>query len=436
MECSVCCEKYDKRNHKQIECNHCEYSACKACCKRHILDSINEAKCMSCSKFWTREFMIDKFTYTFFDKEYKSHIECILFEGEKLKFNETQYYIEKQNRIKAIDDEIILINQKLYDLNNEKYDLKHDIHKQQTVQNYTRLVINCPVSTCKGFITEESKCGICATKICKSCREILSDDHNENDTKNHVCDPNTLATLKEIKTSAKSCPKCAASIIRSEGCDQMFCVNCNVCFSWKTGEIQTKNIHNPHYFDWIKRMGNNAAEHTAVVDNNVCDQDFSIIIRTVSRSLSLARRSSVLEIIRIVNHIRYHTLQDIATKLADTSYELELRVRYLKNFISDDVFKHQVYKNHKSKQKNNEIHQIFETLVNVATEYIQQYAITIINGKYMDITENSAYKLIEMFNSVVELANEAFERLRTIYKNNIHRITVHLVNDIYGYSII
>jgi hypothetical protein len=46
----------------------------------------------------------------------------------------------------------------------------------------------------------------------------------------------------------------------------MWCTECNVAFDWNSGEtIVSRSIHNPHYFEWVRRTGgieNNIVEGT------------------------------------------------------------------------------------------------------------------------------------------------------------------------------
>ena len=106
-ECFVCFEAIIGKN-KKILCKHCNFESCTSCTKKYILDSINEASCMSplCKKIFDRDYLISVFSYTFINKEYKKHREDLLFDLEKAKFQETLAYIEPIRELENIGKQI------------------------------------------------------------------------------------------------------------------------------------------------------------------------------------------------------------------------------------------------------------------------------------------------------------------------------------------
>jgi hypothetical protein len=93
-ECSICVEKYNKSNHKQVVCGYCEFDACRECCKIYMLSSPN-AKCMNpkCEGEWSLDFIVDNFTKKFVSTELKKHKENLLFDKERALLPETQLII-------------------------------------------------------------------------------------------------------------------------------------------------------------------------------------------------------------------------------------------------------------------------------------------------------------------------------------------------------
>ena len=102
-ECSICVEKFNKSNHKQVVCGYCEFDACRECCKTYVLDS-PAAKCMNpkCEGEWSLDFIVDNFSKKFVSADLKQHKENLLFDKERALLPETQLIIEKRNKIKTL----------------------------------------------------------------------------------------------------------------------------------------------------------------------------------------------------------------------------------------------------------------------------------------------------------------------------------------------
>ncbi len=113
-------------------------------------------------------------------------------------------------------------------------------------------VMKCPLASCEGFIGLNYICGLCDAKICKDCHEPCHDPASTNTA--HTCDADKILSIRAIAKEAKPCPKCAALISKIDGCDQMWCTQCHVAFSWRTGAVE-HSVHNPHYYEWMRRNG-------------------------------------------------------------------------------------------------------------------------------------------------------------------------------------
>jgi hypothetical protein len=117
----------------------------------------------------------------------------------------------------------------------------------QSVQPKRQFVKACIAAECKGFLNEEFECTICSTKACKKCHESL--------TEAHACNPDVVANIKALAKEARPCPTCAANISKIDGCDQMWCTQCQTTFSWRTGLKEAGHTHNPHYYEFLRRNG-------------------------------------------------------------------------------------------------------------------------------------------------------------------------------------
>jgi ribosomal protein S27AE len=220
----------------------------------------------SCEKEWTRKFISESFPATFINGPLKKHRENVLFDRERALLPATQPYAEALKQIKNNDNEIANIFKMINDLNRRRNDLairqrhlkENPLHAVETgdenvtgdndKQRRRQFIKACPLDECRGFLSSQWKCGLCETWTCPDCNIIIGKSKDAP----HTCDPDNIESAKMLKAETKPCPKCAASIFKIDGCDQMWCTQCHTAFSWNTGRIETK-IHNPHYYEWMRR---------------------------------------------------------------------------------------------------------------------------------------------------------------------------------------
>jgi hypothetical protein len=122
-------------------------------------------------------------------------------------------------------------------------------------------IMKCPDEGCRGFLSSAYKCGTCEKWTCAHCLDVLG----PNKDIAHTCNKDAVETAKTIKAETRPCPKCGTRIFKLEGCDQMYCTmdGCGTAFSWNTGQIETGRVHNPHYYEWLRRTGGGQAPREA-----------------------------------------------------------------------------------------------------------------------------------------------------------------------------
>jgi hypothetical protein len=202
--------------------------------------------------------------------------------------------------------------------------------------------MSCQKPSCNGMIDENYCCVICNNTTCPKCCEITLE--------NHVCNPDTVETIKNIKKDSKPCPKCGISISKIGGCSQMWCVECHTGFSWVTGEIET-NIHNPHYFEYMRKNGvippapiGGGAAH-CFVQNHMYNLMFTGFSKKYEEDAKI-----IQEYVRYIIHIENVTIgehqRSIANKNSDNN-----DILYILGEIDKETFKSKLISSHTAKQK-------------------------------------------------------------------------------------
>ena len=404
MDCSVCCESVSTRS--KVECHFCGYTTCKPCVKRFILEGSINASCMNCKNPWNRETLCTQFGKTFVSKEYKQKRECDLFETEKALLPETQDIAMRQKRLKDVNREIMFAQEHLRELKRIKriLEIGGDIDPA-TIDKKAKLTIKCPIDECRGIVSSATHtCGICDTQICKDCREPL----NQASGAEHTCDPNTVETVRLLKRDTKSCPKCGVGIHKIEGCDQMYCTQCNTAFSWRTGEIVIGGrIHNPHYFEYLRRKGGDTAPRREVGDIPCGGIPEGLDMRAFYTD------KTIMNAFRNFVHIERVEFRNYGTDRIENNRDL--RIKYLNKEVTEDQFKKTLQKREKDIEKKREILQVLNTCVVVGSEILRRllYENAYVTETYREISElreftnESMGKISKLYNCVTPVFVES-----------------------------
>jgi len=276
----------------------------------------------------------------------------------------------------------------------------------------------CPNNDCRGFLNTKWKCGLCGYFTCSKCHVLKDkgnpDDADEEDTNTtHVCNDDDVASATLMKKDSKPCPSCASNIFKISGCDQMWCTMCNTAFSWNTGAILTRGIiHNPHYFEWMRRQNNDG---NGVADRNPlevrCGRELDgIFVREIRRKmlqheLPDTKVHNIYTIIRSVNHI-----QGVANGMQVNQEEnnVHIRFRYLTHKITLDNFKKLVQMANKRTEHKRERRDILITFVQTMTDILYDYYDTLSDAKLDEINAFVAY-----------INDECFAELQTVYNTSM-----------------
>ena len=382
-ECQICCEKLNMSTRREIKCNYCEYSSCRSCFQRFLMDSSLDPHCMNCKKGFTYEFVSDACTSIFVNKKLKEHRENIFFERQKalLPSSQNDVLIEKEKRViniqmKKNNDEIEYLRSRLSVLKRENNNLQDRITFPTITLEVKKFVRKCPVIDCRGFLSTQWKCGTCETKICKRCNEVNDITHIE-------CDPENVASMELINKDTKPCPKCGTMIHKLSGCSQIWCVDCHTAWDWNTSRIEVGRIHNPHYYDFMRKQNNGIIPRNPgdIPGDNPCGGVMPgyYNIQQSFRNKKFKFEEPVILLIsnihRTAMHIQHVEIRQCNNHILPVgngeNYKKE-RVLYLLNELSEKDFKKILQQREKRNDKLKEFLQVYQMFVEVCNDTLSK----------------------------------------------------------------
>jgi hypothetical protein len=423
-DCMVCCETFNASDRARVACPFCPTSRGTACCRcaeTYLLGSVQDPHCMQCKHVWSLHFFVGAFSRRFVTSTYRKDRQTKSLEREKGMLGEAMEELalrgrerDKDAEIAEIEREIALLRVQIGRKTLERRAIRNPnvlglddddegdgghgwedagdlLEKVPTKkEKAVRYTFACPEGDCRGLIEATSlKCAVCDTKICSRCHvkvegkptkrkatkkdeedgaeyAVVEEETVDEKPKAHTCKKEDVETARAINKETKPCPKCAGRIYRIDGCDQMFCTACRTPFSWKTGEVVTGVIHNPHYYALQRQLGRE--ERTpgdeppvAIVCGRI--PDMYTVTRAVARGRDVPQRK--LEAVhRLVGEVNDY-LRGLGNGALQT---LDLRIEYALNRIDDATLRKKVFVRERQVQKRTESANVLDTFRTTMTE--------------------------------------------------------------------
>lgn len=404
--CAVCFDTFNKSTRAKSSCPFCGISVCRTCLQRYVLGDIRDSPpCLNteCEHEWDREFLDTQFTRTFRLQTYKEHRETVLRDRERSRLPDTQEdaasYRQAKQQYDRECDRAVDIKSQIQRLKTELYEVEQRLYQsRQVIDSFGRTRLRtsrgesspepkrqfiraCPVPECKGFLSTAWKCGLCDKWTCPDCHELIGPTKETE----HTCDPDKLASARLIEEESRPCPKCGARICKIDGCNQMWCTACNTGFDWRTGTLAKGPIHNPHFFQWLRRQGGDTDAPANIIVN--CDQALD---RRVANALYSHRdrygystRSREPPDPAVVEMRYLAEAWRMAREYADPAYGPQaalretaeeyrrLRVQYLTGEIDEDVWRAALQRVEKDELHAEAVQQVRDLYANAARDLIR-----------------------------------------------------------------
>ena len=474
--CNVCCEKYNKALNSKITCEFsgCGFEACKTCVRTYLLGTTNDPHCMNCKNLWPSKFLIDNLNRSFLDNDYKQHRKRLLVEREISRTPELMNIVQRTKLVEEAEIELEEINKKYLEIRKtyNQYirllsEKRLEIHRIKTGEDSKearkKFIMPCPGNNCKGYLSNQYKCEVCKLYTCSDCFEIIG--YSKEDP--HVCIEENLKSAEMIKKETKGCPKCGVRIFKISGCDQMWCTECKVAFSWNTGKIVISGaIHNPHYYNYLQQnqLGENAPRNPGDVLcgglipyyllNNIArwlgrfNQSFHYtvimqneIIAKYFHENKIKEINFLITILinlhRYVSHVTNVDLINAREKVRSLENHDNLTVQYILNKKSKEELATNIFKNDNQRKKFSELLNIYELLSVVGIErfnsisnnydllckkYSKDSKSSLLNEEFINFILNIV-NFINEFNSLIDYTNN-----QLIIISYTYNLSVNIVN--------
>jgi len=422
--CTICAENYTAIIRKKCVCKYCNNDACSKCIERYLLDRHEDAHCLKCRVNYNDAALHEICTKTYLNQVYFKHRQEVLINRERANLPGLQqeainaklvrendakiaeirkeiaairlqrdevmnryntvismYYSklatkekEEAYKFKIEADKIIeecnhfreLISNKETDINKIRWGPINGVTPVKAEEEKKKFIRRCTREGCQGFLSTAWKCGICEYYSCSKCFKNKTKKQDDP----HECTKDDLETAELIKKDCKPCPNCGEFIMKTSGCSQMWCISCQTPWDWTTGKIVTNGIiHNPHYYEWMKRNGGAAPRNPADIPCGGYPTVWEL--RRMPKGINPHISNKFHEFHRICQE-----LQDISERgyrsHIDNATTSGINVKFLLGDFDEKRWGQNLAKTEKKRKRDNEVQEIFVAFRMVAVELINR----------------------------------------------------------------
>ena len=478
--CNICCEKYNKTVNTKVLCEFagCGFEACKTCIRTYLLGTTNDPHCMKCKNLLSAKFLVENLNHSYMNNDYRKHRKLLLVDREISRTPELMNLVERTKKIDDCNVELAKLVEeynkirKLFNdigtsVSNKKFELYQIKNGKDSKEERKKFIMPCPGDNCKGYLSTQYKCEICKLYTCPDCFEIIG--YTKEDP--HTCIEDNLKSAELIKKETKGCPQCGVRIFKISGCDQMWCTECKVAFSWNTGKIIiSENIHNPHYYNYLRENGNNGGAAPRNPGDVLCGglipfyslnhitrfllkleggngannevmvniSENNNIVKEFTNKYNIQNCNQIITMVsnlhRFVNHITNVDLIGCRTRVRTLGNFDELTVQYILNKKSKEELATSIFKNDNLRKKNVELLNIYELLSVVGVERFnglyQYYVNNSSNANTANLLTTFIVLIVDMITEYNNLINYCNKQLIII--SYTYNQSVGVINTRYG----
>jgi hypothetical protein len=394
---------------------------------------------------WDQDFLLSVLPKTYVNTTLKKHRENVLFERQQSMLPATQPYVSRLIRKEKLFVELNNMIKLQKDIKQQIKAMQWRVHRAVAGDDVdgtptgdsasgsgsngndddNTYVKKCPKDDCKGYLAKRTlKCGICETCVCSKCLQIKENDANGDE---HKCNADDVESVKIIAKECKNCPKCSALTYKVDGCSQVWCLSCKTAFNWNTLQVDNGRVHAPDYYAWLRTQNGGAVPREGgdvpcggVPSAHTVSQFLQKLNGTTKTKCINPHRTEldlIYKMHRAIVHYEWAELPTYRVHENATVFtaHLPLRIEYLRDIITADVFKAKLQQAEKTSRKRASVYGVLQTMVQVGADIIRRL---IANN---DLTVDNA-------NTALRATVYEMEKLRDYVNMQLLKISEHYGN--------